>query len=130
MLLLPGGVPPAPTGAVAVVEDDPATARSRRRQPEPRAGAAAGRACLQRRLHLAVLRRNQHILRAGGHPGIDIDGFGTYGAPIARRRERHGRPDGLGRLGLRLPRDHRARRRLADAVRPPLRHLGVARAST
>ena len=46
---------------------------------------------------------------SGYHRGIDIDGFGNYGATIVRRRGRGCGPRCLPGLGLRLPRHHPAR---------------------
>ncbi len=77
-LVLPGAVPPAPIpAAVAVIEEpepepDPPAAVA---PPPPPPAVSSG--------YVWPFYGNISTYFSGGHPGIDIDGFGAYGAPIA-----------------------------------------------
>ena len=72
-LVLPGAVPPAPV--VVVVEDEPPPPASEPPPPPPPPTISSG--------FIWPFYGNISTYFSGGHPGIDIDGFSAYGAPIA-----------------------------------------------
>jgi murein DD-endopeptidase MepM/ murein hydrolase activator NlpD len=74
-LVLPGAVPPAPV-VVAVVEDEPDPPPVISEPPPPPPPPASSG-------YIWPFYGNISTYFSGGHRGIDIDGFGAYGATIA-----------------------------------------------
>ena len=79
-LVLPGGIPPAPIPAAVAAIEEPAPDPAPVRAPAPPPPAAPPPVSSG---YVWPFYGNISTYFSGGHPGIDIDGFGAYGAPIA-----------------------------------------------